>query len=248
MFHNGHTAGFFQFESDGITGLAKRLAPITDFETLIHINALYRPGPLDSGMVETYARRYRKEEPVVYLHPKEAEITEKTLGLPIFQEQVMAYFVRLAGFSWPEADNMRKIIAKSKGVEKLEERRPEFVSGCAGTVGMSLEVANMIYDNICAFGRYGFGRSHAACYSLISYLTAWAKIPLSGRVHGVASPVGDHRGRNDRQVCKGCPENGACGQGAGCQFVRWFILDPGRQNDLSPAFLPSKGWGRRLPR
>ena len=175
MFHNGHTAGFFQFESDGITGLAKRLAPITDFETLIHINALYRPGPLDSGMVETYVRRYRKEESVAYLHPKEAEITEKTLGLPIFQEQVMAYFVRLAGFSWPEADNMRKIIAKSKGVEKLEEKRPEFVSGCARTVGMSVEVANMIYDNICAFGRYGFGRSHAACYSLISYLTAWAK-------------------------------------------------------------------------
>lgn len=175
QFSNGHTPGFFQFESDGITGLCKRLAPIKNFETLVHINALYRPGPLDSGMVESYVRRYRKEESVDYHHPKETEITEQTFGLPIFQEQVMAYFVKLAGFSWPEADNMRKIIAKSKGVEKLEEKRLVFLKGCAETSGISEATANAIYDQIVKFGKYGFGKSHAADYSLIAYLTAWAK-------------------------------------------------------------------------
>lgn len=175
QFSDGFTAGFFQFESNGISSLCKRLAPIEKFETLIHINALYRPGPLDSGMVESYVRRYRKEEGITYNHPKETEVAEQTLGLPIFQEQIMAYFVRLAGFSWPEADNMRKIIAKSKGIEKLEENRPVFVNGCHKTSGIAEETANVLYDQIVKFGKYGFNKSHAADYSLIAYLTAWAK-------------------------------------------------------------------------
>ena len=175
LFSDGHTAGFFQFESTGITGLCQRLAPINDFKTLVHINALYRPGPLDSGMVESYVRRYRKEEAITHNHPKEVDITEETLGLPIFQEQIMAYFVRLAGYSWPEADNMRKIIAKSKGVTKLEESRLDFVKGCAKASDIKPDVANEIYDRIVTFGAYGFNKSHAADYSLISYLTAYAK-------------------------------------------------------------------------
>ncbi|MBI9085484.1 MAG: DNA polymerase III subunit alpha [Desulfobacterales bacterium] len=175
QFSCGYTEGFFQFESDGITGLCKRLAPIKSFKTLVHINALYRPGPLDSGMVESYARRYRKEESVMYNHPSEASITAETLGLPIFQEQIMAFFVKLAGFTWPEADNMRKIIAKSKGVLMLEENRPAFVKGCHEISGIKDSVANVIYDAIVKFGKYGFNKSHAADYSLISYLTAWAK-------------------------------------------------------------------------
>jgi len=176
LFSDGFTAGFFQFESTGITGLCKRLAPITNFETLVHVNALYRPGPLDSGMVESYVRRYRKEEGISYNHPSETEITRETLGMPIFQEQIMAYFVRLAGFSWPEADTMRKIIAKSKGIEKLEEKRPIFVKGCEEVSGIKEDTANIIYDQIVKFGEYGFNKSHSADYGLISYLTAWAKL------------------------------------------------------------------------
>ena len=175
QFSDGHTAGFFQFESSGITGLCERLTPITSFETLVHINALYRPGPLDSGMVDSYVNRYKKLEAISYLHEAETAITEQTLGLPIFQEQIMRQFVDLAGFTWPEADNMRKIISKSKGAAMLEEKRAVFVEGCAKTVGMTEAVANTIYDNIVKFGRYGFNKAHAANYSLISYLTAWAK-------------------------------------------------------------------------
>jgi len=175
QFSDGNTMGFFQFESNSAASLCKRLAPLTDFETLIHVNALNRPGPLDSGMVESYVRRYRKEEAITYHHPTEKPITAGTLGLPIFQEQIMAYFVRLAGFTWPEADTMRKIISKSKGVEKLEEKRLVFIEGCTKTSDISEDKANIIYDQIVKFGKYGFNRSHAADYSLISYLTAWAK-------------------------------------------------------------------------
>ncbi len=175
QFSDGNTMGFFQFESVGATTLCKRLAPLSSFETLIHINALNRPGPLDSGMVESYVRRYRKEEAITYYHPKEKPITEGTLALPIFQEQIMAYFVNLAGFTWPEADTMRKIISKSKGVEKLEEKRLVFIEGCAKNSDIPEDKANTIYDQIVRFGSYGFNKSHAADYSLISYLTAWAK-------------------------------------------------------------------------
>jgi DNA polymerase-3 subunit alpha len=175
QFGEGHTLGFFQFESDGITNLCTRIAPIEDFETLIHINALYRPGPLDSGMVETYVNRRKLIEPVAYYHPKEESITAQSLGLPIFQEQIMAYFVYLAGFTWPEADTMRKIIAKSKGAEKLEEKRKVFVDGCKETSGIEEDVSNKIYDAVCKFGRYGFNKAHSACYSYIAYLTAYAK-------------------------------------------------------------------------
>ncbi len=175
QFSDGHTAGFFQFESSGFTGLCQKLAPIESFKTLVHINALFRPGPLDSGMVDSYVDRYHKLEAVSYLHEAETKITADTLGLPIFQEDIMRQFVDLAGFTWPEADNMRKIISKSKGAGPLEEKRNTFVEGCVKTVGMAESIANVIYDNIVKFGRYGFGKAHAACYSYIGYLTAWAK-------------------------------------------------------------------------
>lgn len=174
QFGEGHTLGVFQFESQGITALVKKLHPIMSFETLVHVNALYRPGPLDSGMVDTYVARYNKTEPVTYKHPLEKEVSAETLGLPIFQEQIMALFVYLAGFTWPEADSMRKIIAKSKGVDLLEEKRKDWLAGTAKNK-IPVEIANRIYDDICKFGRYGFNKAHSACYSLIAYLTAWAK-------------------------------------------------------------------------
>lgn len=177
QFSEGHTAGFFQFESTGITRLCQELAPIKTFEELVHINALYRPGPLDSGMVESYKRRKRLEEAIEYRHPKETEITGQTLGLPIFQEQIMAICVKLAGFSWPEADNVRKAIAKSKGIEAVEAYRVKFVEGCrTATPDLDPKTAEAMFDQIAKFGRYSFNKSHSACYSYIAYLTAWAKL------------------------------------------------------------------------
>jgi len=159
QFSDGFTSGFFQFESQGITRLCQELAPIKDFESLVHINALYRPGPLDSGMVESYKKRKRLEEAIDYRHPKEEEITQQTLGLPIFQEQVMALCVKLAGFSWPEADNVRKAIAKSKGHEAVEKYRDQFVEGCRTTTpGLDSKVAVAMFDQIVKFGRYSFNK------------------------------------------------------------------------------------------
>jgi DNA polymerase-3 subunit alpha len=174
QYSEGHTMGLFQFEAAGITGLCKKLSPITTFETVVQINALFRPGPLDAGMVDRYVARYHGKEAVEYHHPKETNITEQTLGLPLFQEQVMRLFVDLGGFTWPEADSMRKIIAKSKGETLLEEKRVTFTEGCE-KAGISPTTANEIYDGIVKFGRYGFNRSHSTSYSFISFLTAWAK-------------------------------------------------------------------------
>ena len=193
QFSDGFTSGFFQFESLGITSLCKRLNPINNFETLIHINALYRPGPLDSGMVETYVKRYKKEESIHYDHEKIKNITEAALGVPIFQEDIMRLFVDLAGFSWPEADTMRKIVSKSKGREELEKHREHFTNGCLSVSEIPETVSNKIYDSIVKFGRYGFNRSHSASYSLISYLTAWAKHyhPVEFMCALLRSAVGD---------------------------------------------------------
>ncbi len=159
QFGDGHTAGFFQFESAGITRLCRDLAPIQSFEELIHINALYRPGPLQSGMVESYKKRKRHEEEIRFNHSKEEEITSQTLGLPIFQEQIMALCVKLAGFSWPEADNVRKAIAKSKGAEALEVFRKQFVEGCEKeTPDLPRSTAERMWDQIVKFGRYSFNK------------------------------------------------------------------------------------------
>lgn len=175
-FSDGNTGGFFQFEGDGMTSVCTGVAPITAFEDLIQVAALYRPGPLDSGMVQSFIKRKKGEEPISYLHPKEAEITKPTRGLLIFQEQVAALFVELAGFTKAEADKMRKIISKKLGMEEFEKYREAWLKGCAeNTPDLDPAIASGLFDSIVKFASYSFNKSHSACYAYIAYLNAYMK-------------------------------------------------------------------------
>lgn len=172
MLQRGETLGIFQLESAGMTALVRRMKP-DRFEDLIALVALYRPGPLESGMVDQYVRRKHKEEPVHYLHPALRSSMEETYGVILYQEQVMQSASELAGYTLGEADLLRRAMGKKK-VEEMSQQRAKFVEGSCGN-GVSAAKAGEIFDIIEKFAGYGFNKSHSAAYALISYRTAWLK-------------------------------------------------------------------------
>ena len=169
---SGETQGVFQLESDGMRKLITRLKPDC-FEDLIAILALYRPGPLESGMADMFCRRKHGEEPIEYPHPSMEPILEDTYGCIVYQEQVMLISNHLADFSLNEADNLRKAMGKKKP-EIMERFSATFLAG-AQKNGCERAVAQDIWDNIVKFGGYGFNKSHSTAYALISYQTAHLK-------------------------------------------------------------------------
>jgi DNA polymerase-3 subunit alpha len=164
--------GVFQLESDGMSKLLRDIR-VDSFEDIIVANALYRPGPLGSGMHEMYCNFKHKRRPVTYLHPKLEEVLKETFGIICFQEQIMKVAQHLAGFTMPQADSLRKGIGKKiKDILiKLEET---FVNGCVKN-NIPKDIATKIFEQIKYFADYGFNRSHAAAYSFISYQTCWLK-------------------------------------------------------------------------
>jgi len=181
LLSRGDTTGVFQLESPGMKELIKKLKP-NDFEEIIALVALYRPGPLGSGMVDNFVERKHGRQQVSYPHPLMADVLKETFGVMVYQEQVMRVVQVLAGFSLGQADMLRRAIGK-KIPEVLAEQRglfgagckqnPEFVQGCAGKDPEG--VANEIFDLIDYFAGYGFNKSHSAAYALVSYQTAWLK-------------------------------------------------------------------------
>jgi DNA polymerase-3 subunit alpha len=168
----GNTTGVFQLESTGITEMTLRLKP-SCFEDLVAILALYRPGPLDAGMVDHYINRKHKREEVVLLHPSMKEILQDTHGIMVYQEQIMQLAQKLAGYSLGEADLLRKAMGK-KDPEEMAKQRERFLSG-AEKFGIIKKLAGEIFDQMETFARYGFNRSHTVAYALISYQTAYLK-------------------------------------------------------------------------
>ncbi len=168
----GNTTGVFQLESTGITEMTLRLKP-SCFEDLVAILALYRPGPLDAGMVDHYINRKHKREEVVLLHPSMKEILQDTYGIMVYQEQIMQLAQKLAGYSLGEADLLRKAMGK-KIPEEMAKQRQRFVSG-AEERKISKKLATEIFDQMETFARYGFNRSHTVAYAMISYQTAYLK-------------------------------------------------------------------------
>lgn len=166
------TLGVFQLESNGMRELIRRLKP-DRFEDLVALMALYRPGPLESGMADQYVKRKHGLEPVEFPHPLLSEALEETYGVILYQEQVMQCASRLAGYSLGEADLLRRAMGKKK-VEVMAEQRAKFVSG-AEAKGVAGSKAGEIFDIIEKFAGYGFNKSHSAAYALISYQTAWLK-------------------------------------------------------------------------
>ncbi|HEC69689.1 MAG TPA: DNA polymerase III subunit alpha [Candidatus Omnitrophica bacterium] len=172
LLSKGETLGIFQVESSGMRELLKRLKP-EKFEDLIAVLALYRPGPIGSGMVEDFIQRKHKHKPIDYFHPKLEPILKDTYGIIIFQEQVMQVASELAGFSFSEADLLRRAMGK-KIPEVMEEQRKNFVEGCKRK-GVSEGLAHKIFDLMEYFSHYGFNKSHSTAYALISYRTAYLK-------------------------------------------------------------------------
>ncbi len=166
----GKTTGVFQLESDGMKDLLRKLKP-EDFEDLVALVALYRPGPMD--WIPDYIDGKHGRRKPNYLHPKLEPILGKTHGVAVYQEQVMQIARDLAGFSMGEADVLRKAMGKKKA-DLLAEQKEKFVKGCVKN-GIDAPLAERIFSFIEPFAGYGFNRSHAACYALIGYQTAYLK-------------------------------------------------------------------------
>lgn len=172
LLSRGETAGVFQLESEGITKLVMDLKP-EHFEDLIPLVALYRPGPLGSGMVEDFIKRRHKEKEVTYLHPILEPILEDTFGVILYQEQVMQIASAMGGFSLGQADLMRRAMGKKKE-SVLKAQRDSFVSGSVNN-GIDEKLANEVFDLLLYFAGYGFNKSHSAAYAYIAYQTAYLK-------------------------------------------------------------------------
>lgn len=168
----GNTTGVFQLESTGITEMTMRLKP-NCFDDLVAILALYRPGPLDAGMVDHYIARKHGREPVTYLHPLMKGILADTYGIILYQEQIMQLARELAGYTLGEADLLRKAMGK-KNPEEMAKQKDRFVKGAVERA-VARPLASEIFGQMETFARYGFNRSHSAAYALISFQTAYLK-------------------------------------------------------------------------
>ncbi|MEK7638050.1 MAG: DNA polymerase III subunit alpha [Patescibacteria group bacterium] len=164
------TTGVFQLESAGMKRYLKELKP-TGVEDIIAMVALYRPGPMD--LIPDYVDRKHGRQRVEYLHPALEPIMKPTYGIMVYQEQLMAAVRALAGFTLAEADVMRKAVGK-KIKSLMEEQEGKFKEGCA-TAGTPPDVANKFWELVEPFNRYAFNRSHAACYAMVAYQTAYLK-------------------------------------------------------------------------
>jgi len=172
MLSRGGTSGVFQFES-ALATEKLRAMKADRFDDLIATNALIRPGPLDMGMDQVYIRRKLGQEEVRFPHPDLEEVLEPTYGVIVYQEQVMRIAQVLGGLSLAEADVLRKAVGK-KNAELIAKELGKFVEKAVGR-GNDRRTVQDIADQIEAFGRYGFNKSHSAAYGLISYQTAWLK-------------------------------------------------------------------------
>jgi len=172
LLSSAQTFGVFQLESTGMRDLLKKLEP-SRFEDLIALLALYRPGPIGSGMLDDFIKRKKGVHSFSYDHPKLESILKDTYGIIVFQEQVMQIASDLAGFSLTQADHLRRAMSK-KIPEVMERIRKEFTLGCFNN-GIAKSLANKIFDLMEYFSGYGFNRSHSAAYALISYRTAYLK-------------------------------------------------------------------------
>jgi len=173
MISRAETMGVFQIESRAQMSMLPRLRPERFYDLVIEI-AIVRPGPIQGGMVHPYLRRKQGIEPVTYPSPEVRQVLERTLGVPIFQEQVMRLAMVAADFTAGEADQLRRAMAAWKRKGGLEPFEARLRSGMIAK-GYSAEFADQIFRQICGFGEYGFPESHSASFALLAYVSAWIK-------------------------------------------------------------------------
>jgi DNA polymerase-3 subunit alpha len=172
VFHKGLTSGVFQFESHGMRDVLRRYQP-NSIEDLTALNALYRPGPIQGGMIDDFIERKHGRRRIEYELPELKELLEETLGVIVYQEQVMQIANKLAGYSLGEADLLRRAMGKKKA-EEMAEQRDRFVQGAVKR-GFPPKKIEKIFDLMAQFAGYGFNKSHSAAYALLAYHTAYLK-------------------------------------------------------------------------
>ena len=173
QFAEGKTTGIFQFESSGMRDYLRKLGP-TCLEDLIAMNALYRPGPLDSGMIDIYIECKKGIREIKFEHPLLEPILKDTYGVIVFQEQVLKIAQEMAGYSLGKADILRKAMGK-KQAEIMAQQKSEFIDG-AVRQKVDKKVAERVFDMIETFARYGFVKAHSTGYAVIAYQTAYLKV------------------------------------------------------------------------
>ncbi len=172
LFGEGRTDAVFQFESSGMQEICRRLKP-KELEDLSALNALYRPGPIDGGMIDDYIARHRGEKQVRYLVPEMKDILSNTYGVLVYQEQIMQLAQKLAGYSLGEADMMRRAMGKKKR-EAMAKEEEKFISGAIKN-GIKQDKADAIFKLMAQFADYGFNRSHSIAYAYLAFQTAYLK-------------------------------------------------------------------------
>ncbi len=177
LIQSGNTSGLFQIESDGMQNLVTRLQP-TSFEDIIAILALYRPGPMESGMLDDFIERKHGRKAIEYSFSELKEILEPTYGVIVYQEQVMQIVQKIGGFSLGEADLIRRGMGK-KDIQYIEKEKAHFAEG-AVSQGLDGKKAEELFDLILKFAGYGFNKSHSAAYAMITYRTAYLKAYYGG--------------------------------------------------------------------
>ena len=195
LFARGDTSGIFQFESHGMRDILKRYQP-TRLEDLTALNALYRPGPIQGGMIDEFIARKQGKKKVNYELPELEEILSETWGVIVFQEQVMKIANRLAGFSLGDADLLRQAMGKKK-VEVMAAQREKFLAGCHAN-RIPAKKAVRIFDLMEEFALYGFPKAHSCAYALLAYQTAWLKTHYP--VEFMAAMLTSETGNTDKVV------------------------------------------------
>ncbi|SDN05359.1 DNA polymerase III subunit alpha [Sediminibacillus halophilus] len=191
LLRRGQTNGVFQLESKGMQSVLTDLQP-TSFEDVVAVNALYRPGPMQ--YISVYVERKHNRESVQYPHPDLKPILEKTYGVLVYQEQIMQIANKMAGFSLGQADILRRAVSK-KQHSVMQEQEQAFLKGCLAN-GYDQKAAHQIFDWIVRFSNYGFNRSHAVAYSMISYQLAYLKAHFPA--HFMAEIMGAAAGQQEK--------------------------------------------------
>jgi DNA polymerase III subunit alpha len=195
LFARGETSGIFQFESHGMRDILKRYQP-TRIEDLTALNALYRPGPIQGGMIDEFLARKHGKKKVTYDLPELEEILSETWGVIVFQEQVMKIANRIAGFTLGEADILRSAMGKKK-VDVMAAQREKFLTGCAARK-VPPKKAEKLFDLMEEFARYGFPKAHACAYALLAYQTAYLKVHFP--VEFMAAMLSSEAGNTEKVV------------------------------------------------
>jgi len=167
------TVGCFQVESRAQMNLQPRFRPTCMADVIIEV-ALIRPGPIQGGMAKAYLARRDGEQPVAYWHPLLQPVLSETLGIIVFQEQVLRVAMTMAGFSGAQADGLRRAMSRKRSLQAMETWRGQFLAG-ARERGVDAATANLVFDNLLGFASYGFCKSHAAAFAQLTYVTAWLK-------------------------------------------------------------------------